>query len=91
MSPERAAGPGSREGRKGLAQSRKKDPNFSFRRVYLYLLGLGLMLFGVFAFYFRSYDHPLYGHIDLGGHHRWIGGGMILLSVAYLLLLRKKY
>ena len=67
-----------------------KDREFSFKRLYLYLLGLGLMLFGVFAMLFPSYDHPYYGHIEFGEYHLWIGAGFILLSAAFLLFIKHK-
>jgi len=61
-----------------------------FKRVYLYMLAFGFLLFGVFALYFRSYNHPIYGHIDLGEYHQYIGLVSIALFVACMMYLRKK-
>lgn len=69
--------------------SDKKSGN-SFTKIYLYLLGLGLMLFGVFAMLFRTYDHPIYGHINFGDYHLFIGAVFILLATALLLFIRHK-
>ena len=30
-----------------------------FKKIYLQMIGLGLMLFGVFALFFREYNHPI--------------------------------
>jgi hypothetical protein len=60
-------------------------------RFYLYLLALGLMLFGVFTMYYREYDHRLYGHLDFGEYHRLMGTVFIALSVVLLTYLRRKH
>jgi len=62
---------------------------FFFRKIYLYLIGLGLMFFGVFAILYREYDHPIYGHINLGEYHRYIGICVIMLSIATMRYIRK--
>jgi FtsH-binding integral membrane protein len=63
----------------------------SFKKVYLYLLGLGLLFFGVFAMLFRTYEHPIYGHINFGQYHLVIGAGFILLATAFLLFIRNRF
>lgn len=54
------------------------------KKIYLYMMGLGLMFFGVFAILFREYDHPFYGRITLGEYHKFIGVGFLLLSIAMM-------
>jgi hypothetical protein len=68
----------------------EKKREIPFRRVYLYMLAFGFMLFGIFAIYFPTYDHPYYGHIHLGEYHKFIGVAFLLLSVACMLYLRRK-
>lgn len=70
---------------------RRKDPNYKFKRIYLYLLGFGVMLFGVFAMLFRTYDHPIYGSIDFGRFHLLIGAAFIILSAVILRLIKNRY
>lgn len=62
----------------------------AFLRIYLYLLALGLLLFGVFAVYFRSYDHPFYGRIHLGEYHRWIGAVSFAAGIVVLRYIRSR-
>ena len=66
-----------------------KKPPF-FRKIYMYMIGLGLMFFGVFAIFFPEYDHPIYGHINLGAYHRYIGAGFLLLSIALMRFIRTR-
>jgi len=70
---------------------RRRDPHYKFKKFYLYLLGFGVMLFGVFAMLFRTYEHPLYGHIDFGRFHLWIGSAFIILSAVILRLIKHKF
>lgn len=44
-----------------------------FPTIYKYFIGIGLMLFGLFALYFPEYQHPIYGHINLGRYRVFIG------------------
>jgi len=54
--------------------SNKKNIKFTgIYRIYSYILGIGLILFGLFAVYFKTYKHPIYGYIDLGDHNIAIG------------------
>jgi hypothetical protein len=41
--------------------------------IYKYFIGIGLMLFGLFALYFPEYQHPIYGYINLGKNRIFIG------------------
>ena len=59
-------------------------------KLYLYMIGLGLMFFGVFAIFYREYDHPIYGYINLGAYHKFIGVGFLMLSVAMMRYIRKR-
>jgi len=68
--------------------SEKKEP--FFKKIYLRIIGLGLMFFGVFAIFFREYDHPFYGFINLGAYHKYIGLGSILLAIALMQYIRTK-
>ena len=66
----------------------KREP--FLKKVYLYIMGLGLMLFGVFAFFYREYDHPFYGHINLGEYHKYIGACVLMLSIAFMRYIRTR-
>ena len=44
-----------------------------FPTIYKYFIGIGLMLFGLFALYFPEYQHPIYGYINLGKYRVLIG------------------
>ena len=62
-----------------------------YLKIYLYLLALGLMLFGIFAMYFRTYDHPFYGRLDLGEHNVVIGVVSFLLGCALTYYISHKF
>ncbi|MEW6721062.1 MAG: hypothetical protein AB1346_11490 [Thermodesulfobacteriota bacterium] len=62
----------------------------AYLRIYLYLFALGLLLFGVFAVYFRTYNHPFYGRINLGEYHRWIGAASFVAGIAFLRYIRSR-
>ena len=61
-----------------------------FRKFYMYLIGLGLMFFGVFAIVFREYNHPIYGYINLGPYHKYIGIGFLILSIGMMRYIRAR-
>jgi len=63
---------------------------FFLPKIYMYIIALGLMFFGVFAMLYRAYDHPIYGRIDFGEYHKFIGVVFIMASVALLTYLRKQ-
>jgi hypothetical protein len=73
----------------GMGSDRKSGN--TLKKVYLYLLGLGFMFFGAFAMLFRSYNHPIYGYINFGEYHRFIGAFFILLSTVLLLYIKNKF
>lgn len=58
-------------------------------RIYSYMFGIGLIIFGLFAVYFKAYKHPIYGYIDLGDHH--IAIGIISLILGWLFIAYIKY
>ena len=66
----------------------KKRP--FFRKIYLYMIGLGLMFFGVFVICFREYSHPIYGYMNFGVYHKYIGIGFLLLSIAMMRYIRTR-
>lgn len=54
-----------------------------FPAVYKYIIGIGLMLFGLFAVYFQEYQHPIYGYINLGTYHVYIGIVSAIIGAIY--------
>ena len=68
--------------------SSDKKKKFLLPMFYMRLIGLGVMFFGVFAMLFQSFDHPIYGYINFGEHHRFLGAGIILLSIAFMVYIR---
>jgi len=69
---------------------KKTTPLSGFIRVYGYLVAFGLVAFGGFAVGFRTYDHPIYGHLDLGSHHVGIGVLCIVAGIAAGVYLRRR-
>ena len=55
-----------------------------FPREYKYIIGIGLILFGFFAVKFREYQHPIYGYINLGKHHLYLGVAIIIIGAIYI-------
>jgi hypothetical protein len=54
-----------------------------FPLIYKYFIGIGLMLFGVFALKFPEYQHPIYGYINLGKYRIIIGVASVLAGAFY--------
>jgi hypothetical protein len=54
-----------------------------FPDTYRYFVGVGLMLFGLFAIMFPEYQHPIYGYINLGKYHVFIGLASGILGAVY--------
>jgi hypothetical protein len=54
-----------------------------FPKQYRYCIGVGLMLFGFFAVYFKEYNHPIYGYINLGDYHILIGIASSIIGAVY--------
>jgi len=61
-----------------------------FPTVYKYFIGIGLMLFGLFALYFPEYQHPIYGYINLGKYRVFIGVPSLLSGAIYTYLINKE-
>ena len=55
-----------------------------FPKAYKYMMGIGLILFGFFALKFQEYHHPIYGYINLGKYHIYIGAVSILIGSVYI-------
>jgi hypothetical protein len=55
-----------------------------------YTIGIGLILFGFFAMYFPTYDHPIYGHIDLGKYRVLIGVASAMVGAVYTYRIKYK-
>jgi cyanate permease len=60
-----------------------------FFRGYGYILGVGIILFGVFAVFFQTYTHPLYGFINFGEYHVLIGVTSIIIGAIVIIYLKK--
>jgi len=52
-----------------------------FPKEYKYIIGIGLILFGFFALKFQEYNHPIYGYINLGTYHMYIGIASVMSGV----------
>jgi hypothetical protein len=55
-----------------------------FPKKYKYIVGVGLMLFGLFALYFPEYQHPIYGYINLGKYRIYISVASVIAGVFYI-------
>jgi len=55
-----------------------------FPKVYKYLFGFGLIFFGFFALKFQEYQHPIYGYINLGNYHIYIGVVSVVAGAVYI-------
>jgi len=55
-----------------------------FPKTYKYFIGIGLMLFGFFAVKFSEYQHPIYGYINLGKYHIYIGVACVISGAVYV-------
>jgi hypothetical protein len=66
----------------------KRTELSGFFRVYGYIVAAGILGFGIFAIYFQTYDHPLYGRIALGPHHVLIGVSAVVAGTALGVYLR---
>jgi hypothetical protein len=54
-----------------------------FPKQYRYFIGAGLILFGLFAVYYKEYNHPIYGYINLGDYHILIGIASSIIGAIY--------
>ena len=59
-----------------------------FPKEYKYIAGIGLILFGLFAVIYPEYQHPIYGYIDLGKFHIYIGVISVIAGAIYISHLR---
>jgi hypothetical protein len=55
-----------------------------FLKEYKYIIGVGLMLFGLFALKFPEYQHPIYGYINLGKYRTYIGVVSVIVGAFYI-------
>ena len=55
-----------------------------FPKEYKYIIGIGLILFGFFAVKYPEYQHPIFGYIDLGDYHMYIGVAFVMAGVIYI-------
>jgi len=55
-----------------------------FPKEYKYIIGIGLILFGFFAVKYPEYQHPIYGYINLGDYHMYIGVASVMAGVIYI-------
>jgi len=61
-----------------------------FPKEYKYIIGVGAILFGFFALKFPEYQHPIYGYINLGKYHVYIGIACVMFGVLYIAHTRSK-
>ena len=73
-----------------MAARRQMTSISDFIKGYGYIVAFGLVAFGGFAIRFQEYDHPIYGHLDLGSHHVWIGVLSIVAGVAAGVYIRQR-
>ena len=59
-----------------------------FPKEYKYIIGIGLMLFGLFALNFPEYQHPIYGYINLGKYRIFIGVASVISGAFYIYHIR---
>ena len=59
-----------------------------FPKEYKYIVGIGLILFGLFAVMYPEYKHPIYGYINLGKYHIYIGVASVIAGAIYISHLR---
>ncbi len=62
----------------------------TFYKSYANIAGIGIMLFGLFVIFFKTYDHPLYGAMDFGEYHVFIGIFVMLIAAAFMLRINRK-
>ena len=55
-----------------------------FSKEYKYIIGFGLILFGFFAVKFPEYQHPIYGYINFGDYHMYIGVVSVMAGIIYI-------
>jgi len=55
-----------------------------FPKEYKYIIGIGLILFGFFAVKYPEYQHPIFGYINLGDYHMYIGVAFVMAGVIYI-------
>jgi len=55
-----------------------------FPKEYKYIIGIGLILFGFFAVKYPEYQHPIFGYINLGDYHMYIGVEFVMEGVIYI-------
>ena len=55
-----------------------------FPKEYKYIIGVGLILFGLFAVKFLEYQHPIYGYINLGKYRIYIGVAFVIVGAIYI-------
>ena len=59
-----------------------------FPKEYKYVIGIGFILFGFFALKFREYQHPIYGYINFGDYHVYIGIASVIAGTVYIYHIR---
>ena len=62
----------------------------TFYKSYGNIAGIGIMLFGLFVIFFKTYDHPLYGPMDFGEYHVFIGIFVMLIAGVFMLYINRK-
>lgn len=60
------------------------DEAIMFPKEYKYIVGVGLILFGLFALNYPEYQHPIYGFINLGKYRIYIGVVSVIIGTFYI-------
>jgi len=61
----------------------------TFYKSYANIAGIGIMLFGLFIIFFKTYQHPLYGHLNFGEYHVFIGILVMIIGAGFILFVNR--
>ena len=77
--------------REALTVFKKKYTKIStFYKSYATIAGIGIMLFGLFVVFFKTYEHPLYGDLNFGEYHVLKGIIAMIIGAAFILFINRK-
>lgn len=62
----------------------------TFYKGYITIIGIGIMLFGLFVIRFQTYEHPVYGYMNFGKYHVIIGIFSIIIGAILIIYVRYK-
>lgn len=61
----------------------------TFYKSYANIAGIGIMLFGLFVIFFKTYEHPLYGHMNFGEYHVFLGIFVMIIGAGFILFVNR--